>query len=509
MALLRTNSVTVLGSDTHLIDVEIDRFSYAASRPAKSRPHSWIWSWKPLLVAAAFLVLYTQIVRPGVDWGDDWALYVAHARNFATGHPYLDTGFLYSRLTAVSSPPSYPPVFPFLLSLVYRVRGFDLEAMKFLSCLAAALAVFLSGCYFRPKLGDRWTLVLMLLLGGTLAFLDTIGQLATHMMGIDLMLICFLVDRAVRDRDWDRRRPLLAAVVLVIPVLIAIFTRASAAPLAAAVVVDDLWRRRRLTLFSAAFSGALAVLFVLISRVFPGGASYGDAWRMVPHLWTHSVYYAKWASYMWFNSFSTPLHFLTFAVCSVAAAAAFYRRVRQGPGIAEFFVVLHLGMLIVYPAGTALYYALPLATLYCAYAIEGMLPLLRNRLLAAAAAAMLLAVPAGNLLHADRSPFPGPGRPEYRVLLDAVRQDTSPGDRFLARKPRLFALLSGRAAGFYVRTGDAQVFWSDVADRRIAYVVWHKGDPEDRQWLEPQLRRFPGRFALRYENPEFALYAVR
>src|SRR5689334_21022175 len=78
----------------------------------------------------AFGGAYLATLRAGQEWGDDFGLYVAHARNIVEGRPYDDTGYIYNPQNAVVSPRSYPPVFPLLLAPVYRLRGLDLTAMK-------------------------------------------------------------------------------------------------------------------------------------------------------------------------------------------------------------------------------------------------------------------------------------------------------------------------------------------------------------------------------------------
>jgi hypothetical protein len=479
--------------------------------PAVTNQKLWTWLWKPFLIAAAFLALYPNILRPGISWGDDWAMYVAHARNFVTGHPYLDTGFLYSKLTAASSPTSCPPGYPFLLSLVYRVKGLDFEALKMVSWTSTALALFVIGWFFRARLGDRWALVVMLTLGGSVVFLDEMDILQSDTVCVVLVYAFFLVHRWLLDRRWDRQRPLIAAVLVLIPVMLATFTRIASLPMAGALILDDFARRRRPTWFSAAFACGFVTLFLWASRTFPGGLSYADQLHVDLRVQMSNAWaYLKWASYVWIDSFSGLLRYISFAVFTASAGVAFYRRVRQGPTILEFFFVLHMAMLVAYPAGAGLRYMLPVIPLYCAYAIEGILPLTGNRIVAVATTALLLAVPAGNLLYANRSPIrDGPNAPGFQALVTEVRRSTSADDRFLLWKPRAFALFSGRSAGFYVRTDDTRVFWSDVAGRRIQYVIRHKDDPEDQRWLEPKLRQSPERFELKYENPEFALYAVR
>ncbi len=35
-------------------------------------------------------------IRAGHDWGDDFSLYIHHAKNIVEGQPYADTGYLYN-----------------------------------------------------------------------------------------------------------------------------------------------------------------------------------------------------------------------------------------------------------------------------------------------------------------------------------------------------------------------------------------------------------------------------
>jgi hypothetical protein len=75
-------------------------------------------------------VIHLATLRGGHEWGDDFSLYVAHARNIAEGRPYADTGYVYNPANPTLSPRTYPPTFPLLLVPVYVVFGMNLTAMK-------------------------------------------------------------------------------------------------------------------------------------------------------------------------------------------------------------------------------------------------------------------------------------------------------------------------------------------------------------------------------------------
>src|SRR5262249_35856259 len=63
-------------------------------------------------------------------FGDDFALYIAHARNVVEGQTYTETGFVFNPADPWYSPRAYPPGFPILLAPLYALRGLDLQAFK-------------------------------------------------------------------------------------------------------------------------------------------------------------------------------------------------------------------------------------------------------------------------------------------------------------------------------------------------------------------------------------------
>src|SRR5262245_14683241 len=85
-------------------------------------------------VWVALYILFSGVAFHSIDgsqewdtWGDDFALYIAHARNLVEGTSYTDTKFVYNPANAWYSPRAYPPGFPILLAPVYALQGLDLH----------------------------------------------------------------------------------------------------------------------------------------------------------------------------------------------------------------------------------------------------------------------------------------------------------------------------------------------------------------------------------------------
>src|SRR4051812_42341810 len=123
---------------------------------------------RQLLIPAAVALVATvhlATLRPGHEWGDDFSLYVAHARNLAEGRPYADTGYLYNPNFPSLSPRTYPPVFPLLLAPVYAVFGLDLAAMKAFVVLLFTALLGLLAVILRRRLSAPYVVACLLLFG--------------------------------------------------------------------------------------------------------------------------------------------------------------------------------------------------------------------------------------------------------------------------------------------------------------------------------------------------------
>src|SRR5205814_276498 len=95
-------------------------------------------------------LIYCATIRMGHLWGDDFALYIAHARNIATGQPYGQTGYIYNPSVVNYSPRAYPPGFPLLLVPSYKLFGLNLFPMKLEEVAFLFAAFVLIYFYFKP-----------------------------------------------------------------------------------------------------------------------------------------------------------------------------------------------------------------------------------------------------------------------------------------------------------------------------------------------------------------------
>src|SRR5262245_21869490 len=103
-------------------------------RHLQIRTIAGIWVLPVVLSIGAF---YLLTLRQGHGWGDDFSMYIHHAKNLAEGVPYGKTGYIYNPYIhlytsdqAQIGPQTYPPVVPLLLTPIYYLWGLNLNAFK-------------------------------------------------------------------------------------------------------------------------------------------------------------------------------------------------------------------------------------------------------------------------------------------------------------------------------------------------------------------------------------------
>ncbi|MCK4511967.1 hypothetical protein KAW64_09520, partial [bacterium] len=116
-------------------------------------------------IIVAVALFYVGTIRGGSEGGGDYAMYIHHAKNLATGVPYSETGYILNPHNPNLGPQSYPPGYPLLLAPVYRWRGMDLGVMKVQGILLFIAFLPLYFVLVRKELSRASALVALLMTG--------------------------------------------------------------------------------------------------------------------------------------------------------------------------------------------------------------------------------------------------------------------------------------------------------------------------------------------------------
>src|SRR5690349_10751607 len=111
-----------------------------------------------LCVIGVVGVFYLSTIRAGHYWGDDFSLYIHHAKNIVEGIGYADTGYIYDPFFPEFSPKTYPPIYPLLLAPVYALFGLDLTPMKVEVIVFFLMALYAMFLVLRQELPAHYAL---------------------------------------------------------------------------------------------------------------------------------------------------------------------------------------------------------------------------------------------------------------------------------------------------------------------------------------------------------------
>ncbi len=117
-----------------------------------------------LLIVIITLFHLSQI-RGDHNWGGDFSMYILHSKNIAEGRPYDDTGYIFNPALRKIGPPSYPVMFPLILSTIYSQLGVNLSAMKVVGVLFFTSTLLLLVFIYREKLPSHYPIILILIIG--------------------------------------------------------------------------------------------------------------------------------------------------------------------------------------------------------------------------------------------------------------------------------------------------------------------------------------------------------
>ena len=463
---------------------------------------------------AAIGVFWLATTRAGTPWGDDWAMYVHHAKNLAEGHRYDDTGFIYNPLYPLHAPRMYPPGFPLLLAPVYAWFGLDLGALKVPAIVCFVLSLFILVTYYRRHQSRLTAWLVVMGVGLNPYAWEFKDSILSELPFMFLVLLCALmidVDPAPGDGTLLRHVATGAAIYA------AYCVRPLGALFVPAILARDLLVRRSIScgawVIGATFLAGALTQFALLpgdtgyirAALYQPHASVADVGRGIGvrlaayhHVAAHLLAPANWPSAAK-RRFSE-----LFVLLALAGMGARMAR-RLSP--VELFVGLYVGAVLFFP-GIQSRYLLPVLPFAFGYAF-GLLesvrrPVVRYGLIAVVVAPLAWFY-AGAYRHAEwREIAHGVQEVPAQDLFAYVRDHTPTGAVFMSTKPRALSLYTHRRAAAYGVPLDPERLAADMRSIGARYIVTGIADPtgETARWVAEN----PERFRLIYANERFRLY---
>ena len=464
---------------------------------------------------ASLLFFFVSELTPGVySDSTDWVMYVMHARNIVTGHPYAETRYVFQpESTTEVGANAYPSGVPLILAPIYAAKGIDLKLFKTLNVCFLVLSLWPAYLYARRSLSPLSSLVIIVSLGlSTLFFsnFDAIGSDSPYEF-IGFWVLLFLL--RIYDKRLSETSPILFGLLAGLVMAAAYLLRPLGVAFLIAVAGTEILKKRRITLFLLAVAGAFIPIVFLNNFFFHADGGYAHQFTFAPKAIIHHLAdYAGYFSYAFANPISKLYRYCLWAVTLIPVAVGIVKRIREGKwGVTELYLLTLLAVLAVY-WGTTPRYLLPIMPFYLVYMFEGFQSLAARTPqrfilpLKVAATALFLFAPAANAFLVRPNPQDTlVNSPRYEALCAVIRNQTPKDSLLIFWNPRVLAFSTARFASGWPAEGKPGELAHYLTRVHPGYIVIDKNNQDDRQFLIPFFAASPTPPISIFENEQFRL----
>ena len=524
-------------------------------QPSKNPLIKDIVAYSVIGIAVVFFIL---TIRPGHDWGGDFALYIEHAINIATGQPYSDTWFVYNPREPFVSPRSYPPVYPLLLAPVYKLFGLDLYAMKIAGILVFAVFLLL---YYRYVCNRLDSPIAQVLVVACMAFSPWFWEAKDRILPDFLFILILYCSIMLFDRMTSMRRSgqpeYLLAVGGGLLICLLYATRSLGMLIVPALFMHDIVRRRTVSRATVIVTIVFSIFYVTQNAFLHTDQSYFDGLKTVNVEEQEGVdnsdregvanegylaviknniealgeriprklynYSSKMSAYWYVGDSVIPAGMLL-AVMTILAIAGFFDLITRSPSMGDYFALTYILILLVVPFAQQRY-LLPLVPLYLLYIIratEQLKQLAKNRrtglcsgfmnAIPAIVCVIITASYASSYAMSNSEAIArGVESSESRELFDFIQENTPLDSLLVFHKPRPLALFTGRNVFKYNWEPDIDKLWRELSEMGATHIVLPKYiDPamHEEYYFPAIVERYRQNLELLFENSSYAVYRI-
>lgn len=481
---------------------------------------------RPLVVVSALVLLHIILAlltfAPQPHTGGDNAAYITLGRSL------LEHG-TYTELWDPAMPPhtKYPPAFPAVLAVAMAAGLQPWVQLKLVVLALSATAVAFTFLWLRARRRAALALGIGIVVAVAPGVLREGRWILSDVPFWAFTMIALWAFERVRPDGWNR------FAIAAVATLAAYFTRSAGLPLVLAAIAWLAWRRswQQLAVL-AGVVGIPALLWWLRGRALGPSGYVSEFWLVDPYvpalgrigpggllerIVENAGDYTTVHLPILLSGGTAGAIVLLSIITALLALAGWVRRMRS-PRLVDFFLLLYVGLILIWPAvWSGERFLLPALVPILYYAAESLRRLVqwlapRHGFVTGAAAAgllVLLGLP-GLIRAADTSGacmalyrtgerFPCLGSPVWDEFFDVALlapQALPDGAVVLSRKPRLFYALGGLRGRNYPFSPEPDAFFAAVDSAGARYVVYDGLGGTADAYLRPVLLRRPAAFCL-------------
>lgn len=473
------------------------------------------------IIITAIAVFYILTTREGQVWGEDFAQYIQHAKNIVERKPYGNTGYIFTLLPPF--PPgtkAYPPIFPLFLVPIYGLFGPNLAIMKIgiiLFFIASLVVIYL---LFKQRLGFYCLFFTIMIVGFNPYLWDFKENIVSDMPFLFFSCLCLYVLewRLTVKRGESNMLSLLGTACLL---YLAFGTRTIGITLLLAYIVYNIVKLRRISpslVKIIIFYTILVGIQQVIIRAFP--TYHKELFITFKSPFTNIIFYIKGVAILFHNGYIVGPTIIFAAYLIGLALLGYIKRVREGATIVEFYTLIYIVAIIMWPHKDIRYLIpiIPLFLFYTFYGIDkGINILIGRRAFLVISVIGCVSSYSAKYTTTNYGRIEGVTNRECIELFNYIKENTSFNDALIFTRPRVLSLYTERKSAVFPFKWRDEEIWQYFKEINATHIVVGsehfkigkaKAFGIDQRYVISFVRKYESNLYLVYSNINFKVYKI-
>lgn len=490
-------------------------------------------SWFFYVVLIVITIFYVLTLRSGHYWVGDDLQYIRHAINLVEGKPYIDPLYINNSIATVS-PAVYPPVFPFILSVIYALFGVNFVAMKMMLIGFFISSLVVLKMILEKHISSTLIISVALFLGVNPELWEFKDRILSEFPFLFFALLTLLLMQLN-----DVKRTYVYAIFLGITMYFSYGIREIALVLPLTLITYELWHYRKISTYTMITIGLFALL-VTTQKLALGASSTPpdltqqldlmmESGSTIPNTFSYinispENIFKQGERYFWSTyrilqikhlPYSGHLYLFVNILVLTGYLSLLFKKVR----VTEIYFMGYLCALLLFAGFEGFRYLLPILPFYFLYLVIGFLKLISAlpSLLKYALSALILAIVFVNFtgfLNKETSLLEVNKRsPKIDQLHSYVSDHTHKTDVLVCINPRVVSFFTQRPASTYpFSKGDPEWFMNYLRAIKARYLITEidisTKSLHKKQEIDLLFDKYPDRFIQVFNNSSFQVYHI-
>jgi hypothetical protein len=471
----------------------------------------------PVCLIAGIISFHLLTIRDGQPWGDDFSMYLQHARNLAECKQYGDPQFIFNPNTPVYAPRQYPIGYPLTILPLYALFGIDFYPYKVFNIFLLGIALGLVYYWLISNKRLEWWLALLVIsmIGLNPFYWDYKDNILSDYLFFCWLMICFIVLEKYVKSDIK----VLTAITLGALIYWTCCVRTLGICLLPALWSWSLIEYRRigirpLLLIAGGFISGLCLekLFLGFDNSFLDMVNlyYGWMnWRLILASVSKQAYnYFHCIAEFWgeIGPYADTARLMGLMTCLLLFAGYCFV-IRHKITIVELYFACYVIILIAFPGYQGFRYLIPFMP-FGIYYVLVLIQKLNSRLLKAGISFILIFIVAFlYIVQYKQANFKtivyGIQEPKNQELFAYIRSSSSEDAIFMCEKPRAIHLYTGRIGMVPHWVDKPQELLDFCRNQGVSHVI-----PSGNLLID-LVHKLPDHFEMVFNNEQNSVYKIR